>query len=70
MLWGIQAFAHALRHLQGKGSMPGDVAKLRLEPGDEARQQPEEAAMAAAETGKGNKTVMEKNSKAGMSYWR
>lgn len=71
MLWAInQAFAHALRQLQGKGSTPGDVAKLCLEPGDEARQQPEEAAMVAAETGEGNKTVVEKNSKAGVSHWR
>lgn len=72
MLWAInQPLAHALRHLQGKGSLPGDMAELCLEAGDEARQQPEEemqAAMAAAETRKGNKTVMEKSRKAGVSH--
>ena len=49
------------------------MAELCLEAADEARQQPEEemqAAMVAVETGKGKKTVMEKSSKAGVSYWR
>lgn len=74
MLWAInQPLAHALRHLQGKGSLPGDMAELCLEAGDEARQQPEEemqAATVAVETGKGNERVMEKSSKARLSHWR
>lgn len=73
MLWAInQPLVHAIRHLQGKGSLPGDMAQLCLEAGDEARQQPEEemqAARVAVKTGKGNERVTEKRSKAGRSHW-
>lgn len=56
MLWAInQWLAHSLRHLQGMGSLPGDMAKLHLEAADKARQQSEEemqAAVVAFETGR------------------
>lgn len=42
MLWAMnQPLAHTLRHLQGKGSLPGDMAELFPEAGEEARQQPD-----------------------------
>lgn len=56
MLWAInQWLAHSLRHLQGMGSLPGDMAELCLEAGDETRQQLEkemQAAVVAFETGR------------------
>lgn len=71
MLWAMnQPLAHTLRHLQGKGSLPGDMAELFPEAGEEARHSLMQAAMAAVKTGKGNERVMEKSSKAGRSHWR